>query len=294
MLAWIAETRSAFASWFGVWRSTELQIFGSNVLSVLLYCSETWKFTHENTDHKCGAGFYKEAQVFGHTLRRGDRNIARQALDKMTGKRSVMFKTKAENRVGWRALTDTSCWHIVHICLKSHYLVMCNLESHEYDDFHLFLFWGFYTLICSICFNERLACLAAPCPQNALNYSTHTHSTQIYACDSIQLNCWFCNKHMYFNIDLRLPTTHRTTTPKPRTAISLAQLFDETLVSLGCVLPRVLACIANFGGNKHKRSIARVSVVHNDRARLRKIRPGSCVGFVSVSGTCHTWRIFIT
>ena len=166
--------RHAFAQLKAVWRSgsvsakTKLRLFNSNVKSVLLYGSETWRVTETATakvqtfinrclrqimhiqwfdkieNHQlwlmCNQKeigcqiLERKWRWIGHTLRRGNRNRARQALEwnpqgkrrrgrpKQTWRRSISDEAKgagktwneikrlAGDREGWRAWTETLCF----------------------------------------------------------------------------------------------------------------------------------------------------------------------------------------
>ena len=169
----IKKARQSFGSLNSVWRSTQisrhlkLKLFKSNVLSVLLYGSETWKVTATSTQklqvfvNKClrrilkirwpetirNTDLHKKCKIdelqklikrrkwswIGHTLRRGNGEIAKQALDwnpqgtrkrgrpRRTWRRSVLeeaekggrqwseVKALARNKEQWRSFCDALC-----------------------------------------------------------------------------------------------------------------------------------------------------------------------------------------
>lgn len=169
----IQKARQAYGMLNNIWKSShisrnlKLRIFRSNVLSILLYGCETWKVTNniviklqafvnrclrriikvfwpnaiENKDLWRRTNMEqlsiqikrRKWGLIGHTLRRPEKNIARETLDwnpqrsrkrdrpKATWKRSIVKEARAEgkewrevkalvqNKVRWRGFVDALC-----------------------------------------------------------------------------------------------------------------------------------------------------------------------------------------
>jgi hypothetical protein len=170
----VKKAKAAFAQLRPIWNSrklslkTKLRLLNSNVMTVLFYGCETWKTTEEirrkvqatvnrflrsilgirwpevisnedlwqRTNHvQCDVQMKKRKWNWvGHTLRRGQQHIPKQALEwnpqgsrrrgrpRQTWRRSIHqelaavgkswqdAKTTAGNRVRWRALSDALCF----------------------------------------------------------------------------------------------------------------------------------------------------------------------------------------